>query len=93
LSSVQATTVAFGLLELARNPAFQEKLRAEIQDALGTSAVAYDGMPLLNAFIKVKWHEAQILNDNSSTTGNDQTLPSSANIRPDCSTRHDDPAD
>ncbi|KAJ7362513.1 cytochrome P450 [Mycena albidolilacea] len=49
-----ANTIAWGLLELAKNPAFQEKLRAEIQDALGTSAgaVAYDGMPLLNAFIK-----------------------------------------
>ncbi|KAJ7890169.1 cytochrome P450 [Mycena olivaceomarginata] len=49
-----ANTIAWGLLELAKNPAFQEKLRAEIQDALGASAgaVAYDSMPLLNAFIK-----------------------------------------
>ncbi|KAF8175963.1 cytochrome P450 [Mycena galopus ATCC 62051] len=49
-----ANTIAFGLLELARHPNFQEKLRGEIHSALGTrqEAVPYDGMPLLNAFIK-----------------------------------------
>jgi len=49
-----ANTIAFGLLELARHPDFQEKLRAEVHSALGTSSgsVSYDNMPLLNAFIK-----------------------------------------
>jgi hypothetical protein len=42
--------MVFGLLELARNPEFQEKLRAEIHSSSGT--VSYDSMPLLNAFIK-----------------------------------------
>ncbi|KAJ7804509.1 cytochrome P450 [Mycena olivaceomarginata] len=70
-----ATTVAFGLLELARNPAFQEKLRAEIQDALGTSAVAYDGMPLLNAFIKetIRLYPALPISDRIAVQ--DTTIP------------------
>jgi hypothetical protein len=43
-------------VELSRAPGFQEKLRAEIHSTLGytrSTEVAYDGMPLLNAFIKV----------------------------------------
>ncbi|KAJ7362526.1 cytochrome P450 [Mycena albidolilacea] len=70
-----ATTVAFGLLELARNPTFQEKLRAEIQDALGTSAVTYDGMPLLNAFIKetVRLYPALPISDRIAVQ--DTTIP------------------
>jgi hypothetical protein len=42
-------------LELARNPEFQAQLRNEIHSMLGTgvAAIAYDSMPLLNAFIKV----------------------------------------
>ncbi|KAF7335030.1 Cytochrome P450 [Mycena venus] len=49
-----ANTIAFALLELARHPDFQEKLRDEIHSALGTSQGAgpYDSMPLLNALIK-----------------------------------------
>ncbi|KAF7358155.1 Cytochrome P450 [Mycena venus] len=49
-----ANTTAFALLELARHPDFQEKLRAEIYSGLATSrgTVNYDSMPLLNAFIK-----------------------------------------
>ncbi|KAJ7643402.1 cytochrome P450 [Mycena polygramma] len=49
-----ANSVAFGLLMLARLPAFQESLRAEIHSTLvaGTRKVGYDGMPLLNALIK-----------------------------------------
>ncbi|KAJ7238128.1 cytochrome P450 [Mycena haematopus] len=49
-----SNTLAFGLLELARNPEFQEKLRAEIHSFLGTASgtLVYDTMPLLNAFIK-----------------------------------------
>jgi cytochrome P450 len=51
----QANSIAFGLLELARQPDLQEKLRGEINSFLGANArnVTYDNMPLLNAFIKV----------------------------------------
>jgi cytochrome P450 len=55
-SRFQANTLSFGLVELSRAPEFQEKLRAEIQSTAGvtrSAEVAYDGMPLLNAFIKV----------------------------------------
>ncbi|KAJ7635192.1 cytochrome P450 [Roridomyces roridus] len=47
-------TLAFGLLELARNPIFQDSLRTEIHSTLtkGGSDVVYNNMPLLNAFIK-----------------------------------------
>ncbi|KAJ7930607.1 cytochrome P450 [Mycena leptocephala] len=37
---ITANTMVFGLLELARNPEFQEKLRAEIHSSSGT--VSYD---------------------------------------------------
>ncbi|KAJ7355268.1 cytochrome P450 [Mycena albidolilacea] len=50
-----ANTTCFALLELARAPDFQEKLRAEIHATMGsarTSGAAYDSMPLLNALIK-----------------------------------------
>ncbi|KAJ7506145.1 cytochrome P450 [Mycena galericulata] len=49
-----ANTMALGLLELASHPDFQNQLRAEIHSTLGGSHsdVAYDNMPLLNAFIK-----------------------------------------
>jgi cytochrome P450 len=50
-SLFQANTLAFGLLELARNPEFQEKLREEVNTRQGN--VGYDSLPLLNAFIKV----------------------------------------
>ncbi|KAJ7243218.1 cytochrome P450 [Mycena rebaudengoi] len=45
-----ATTLAFGLLELRRNPEFQQKLREEFNYRQGD--VGYDSLPLLNAFIK-----------------------------------------
>jgi len=47
-------TLTFGLLELARHPEFQDKLRTEIHSALGVGSgnIAYDSIPLLNAFIK-----------------------------------------
>ncbi|KAF7350002.1 Cytochrome P450 [Mycena venus] len=49
-----ANALAFGLLELARHPEFQEKLRAEVNSSLilGSHSMAYDSIPLLNAFIK-----------------------------------------
>ncbi|KAJ6523456.1 cytochrome P450 [Mycena vulgaris] len=49
-----ANTIAWALLELARNPDFQGKLRAQVHSASGEGAghVSYDNMPLLNALIK-----------------------------------------
>ncbi|KAF8142227.1 cytochrome P450 [Mycena galopus ATCC 62051] len=50
-----ACTLAFGVLELAKAPEFQDKLRAEIHSTVSRApagTVAYDSMPLLNAFIK-----------------------------------------
>ncbi|KAF7354254.1 Cytochrome P450 [Mycena venus] len=48
-----ANTLAFGLLELARRPDLQNKLRDEIHATIsGSRDAAYDNMPLLNAFIK-----------------------------------------
>ncbi|KAJ7442359.1 cytochrome P450 [Mycena galericulata] len=49
-----ANTLAFSLLELAKNLDLQHRLRAEIHSVVGTGGrnVAYDNMPLLNAFIK-----------------------------------------
>ncbi|KAJ7722618.1 cytochrome P450 [Mycena metata] len=48
-----SNTLAFGLLELARRTELQDRLRDEINSAVSTSGdVAYDNMPLLNAFIK-----------------------------------------
>ncbi|KAJ7865046.1 cytochrome P450 [Mycena olivaceomarginata] len=48
-------TIALGLWKLAKDPKFQEMLRAEIHSSLGEAGHrngAYDEMPLLNAFIK-----------------------------------------
>jgi cytochrome P450 len=53
----QANTIGFGLLELARNPELQKILRAEIHSVVGAAVlgnIAYDRMPMLNAFIKVR---------------------------------------
>ncbi|KAJ6556256.1 cytochrome P450 [Mycena capillaripes] len=50
-----ANTLAFGLLELAKLPELQIQLRDEIHSTFGNAGaggVAYDSMPLLNAFIK-----------------------------------------
>jgi cytochrome P450 len=62
----QANTLVFGLLELARAPRLQDKLRAEIHSTLGDSAadsIAYDSMPFLNAFIKVCVHAVSTKSD------------------------------
>ncbi|KAJ7666358.1 cytochrome P450 [Mycena rosella] len=49
-----ANTLVFGLLELARDSEFQQKLRAEVRAARSTRCpMTYDTLPLLNAFIKV----------------------------------------
>ncbi|KAJ7250349.1 cytochrome P450 [Mycena rebaudengoi] len=50
-----ANTLAWGLRELAAHPEFQDELRNEVHAMLGRTAgtnIAYDSMPLLNAFIK-----------------------------------------
>ncbi|KAK7002333.1 cytochrome P450 [Favolaschia claudopus] len=51
-----ANTLAFGLFELARDSELQQRLRVEIQDALGAAtnptSISYDNLPLLNAVIK-----------------------------------------
>ncbi|KAJ7854150.1 cytochrome P450, partial [Mycena olivaceomarginata] len=49
-----ASTVAFALLELARDADFQDKLRDEIYSSAGSGPrnSVYDSMPLLNALIK-----------------------------------------
>ncbi|KAJ7445501.1 cytochrome P450 [Mycena galericulata] len=49
-----ANTLAFSLLELAKNPDLQTRLRAEIHSMAGEGGrnVASDSIPLLNAFIK-----------------------------------------
>ncbi|KAJ6548578.1 cytochrome P450, partial [Mycena capillaripes] len=50
-----ANTIAFALLELARNPEFQGLLRAEIHSTMSgadNGNIAYDRMPLLNGLIK-----------------------------------------
>ncbi|KAJ7271618.1 hypothetical protein C8J57DRAFT_1226201 [Mycena rebaudengoi] len=54
LIMLAANTLAFGLVELVRDPELQKSLRAEIHAALGTDRhnIAYDSMPLLNGFIK-----------------------------------------
>ncbi|KAJ7732225.1 cytochrome P450 [Mycena maculata] len=49
-----ANTLSFGLLELARHPEFQARLRDEIRSRAGGDGV-YDDMPLLNAFIKARY--------------------------------------
>ncbi|KAJ7889407.1 cytochrome P450 [Mycena leptocephala] len=56
-----ANTLALDLVEHSRAPEFQERLRAEIHSNLGytrSAEVAYDGMPLLNAFVKMYPSEA-----------------------------------
>ncbi|KAJ7232293.1 cytochrome P450 [Mycena rebaudengoi] len=47
-----ANSIAFGLLELARHPEFQEELRTEILSHGNPANEAYENLPLLNAFLK-----------------------------------------
>ncbi|KAJ7248944.1 cytochrome P450 [Mycena rebaudengoi] len=47
-----ANTLAFALCELAKDPDFQVRLRAEINSSLAIESGNYDNLPLLNAFIK-----------------------------------------
>ncbi|KAJ7059764.1 cytochrome P450 [Mycena amicta] len=48
-----SNALAFALLELARDPRFQDELRAEMQSSFHSGErLAYDNMPLLNSLIK-----------------------------------------
>ncbi|KAJ6557050.1 cytochrome P450 [Mycena vulgaris] len=78
-----ANTLAFGLVELARHPHFQDQLRAEIQSNLGTNPhnVPYDSMPLLNAFIKetLRLYPAVALEDRVALA--DAVIPMTEDIK------------
>ncbi|KAJ7209184.1 cytochrome P450 [Mycena pura] len=77
-----ANTLAFGLIELAKNPQFQDSLRAEIHAAVGTgyNNIPYDSMPLLNAFIKesLRMYPAAVLSDRIASE--DMVIPLSESI-------------
>ncbi|KAF8187837.1 cytochrome P450 [Mycena galopus ATCC 62051] len=73
-----ATTLSFGLAELAKAPDFQDKLRAEIHSALGSAGnngVVYESMPLLNAFIKesLRMYPAEAISERVAVE--DTTIP------------------
>ncbi|KAJ7880072.1 cytochrome P450 [Mycena leptocephala] len=86
LSAGQDTTtntIAFGLLELAKNIKFQEMLRAEIDSILGAACpgnVAYDRMPLLNAFIRetLRFYPAETITERIALQ--DTVIPLSESI-------------
>ncbi|KAJ6529787.1 cytochrome P450 [Mycena capillaripes] len=66
-----ANTLAFGLLELAKAPELQAQLRAEIHSIFATAGadgIAYDSMPLLNAFIKelLRFYPAESIPERSA---------------------------
>ncbi|KAJ7854375.1 cytochrome P450 [Mycena leptocephala] len=76
-------TIAFGLLELAKNIKFQEMLRAEIDSILGAACpgnVAYDRMPLLNAFIRetLRFYPAETITERIALQ--DTVIPLSESI-------------
>ncbi|KAJ7196434.1 cytochrome P450 [Mycena pura] len=77
-----ANTLAFGLIELAKNPQFQDSLRVEIHAAFGTDRenIPYDNMPLLNAFIKesLRLYPVEALSDR--TASEDVAIPLSNSI-------------
>ncbi|KAJ7215187.1 cytochrome P450 [Mycena rebaudengoi] len=55
MTASEANTLAFAFRELAKDPQFQQQLRAEISSYIAASPksdLAYNNMPLLNAFIK-----------------------------------------
>ncbi|KAF8202631.1 cytochrome P450 [Mycena galopus ATCC 62051] len=72
-----ATTLSFGLVELAKAPEFQAKLRAEIHSTIGggNDSIAYDNMPVLNAFIKesLRMYPAEAISERMAVE--DTTIP------------------
>ncbi|KAJ7883949.1 cytochrome P450 [Mycena leptocephala] len=78
-----ASTLSFALLELAKAPELQDKLRAEIHSTLGAAragSVSYDSMPLLNALIKetLRMYPATTISDR--TTLEDSVIPLASSI-------------
>ncbi|KAJ6562191.1 cytochrome P450 [Mycena capillaripes] len=78
-----ANTLTFGLLELAKAPELQAQLRAEIHSIFATAGadgVAYDSMPLLNAFIKelLRFYPAESIPERSVNC--DTVIPLADNI-------------
>ncbi|KAJ7764211.1 cytochrome P450 [Mycena metata] len=74
-----ATTLVLGLRELARLPAFQVELRSEITANAGN--IAYDSMPLLNAFIKESLRMFPIFPIDDRIAREDTVIPLSEKIR------------
>ncbi|KAJ7635191.1 cytochrome P450 [Roridomyces roridus] len=72
-----ANTLAFGLLELAQNPEFQDSLRREIHSTRGHGSrdLPYNDMPLLNAFIKETLRLYPITALTERMVGEDTVLP------------------
>ncbi|KAJ7192463.1 cytochrome P450, partial [Mycena pura] len=77
-----ANTLSFGLIELAKNPQLQNSLRAEIHAAIGTDHenIPYDGMPLLNTFIKesLRMYPAEAVSERVASE--DVVLPLSESV-------------
>ncbi|KAJ7627967.1 cytochrome P450, partial [Mycena polygramma] len=76
-----ANTLSFGLIELARNPEFQQELRTEILSSTSGGTVDYDSMPMLNAFIKelLRFHPAGAMQERVAIQ--DTVLPLADGIR------------
>ncbi|KAJ7445528.1 cytochrome P450 [Mycena galericulata] len=79
---IHANTLAFSLLELAKNLDLQHRLRAEIYSMIGAGGriVAYDNMLLLNAFVKeaFRLYPAEAITDRIARE--DMVLPLSKSI-------------
>ncbi|KAJ7198981.1 cytochrome P450, partial [Mycena pura] len=77
-----ANTLSLGLIELAKNPQFQDSLRAEIHAAIGINPenIPYDSLPLLNAFIKetLRMYPAEALSERVALA--DAVLPLSESV-------------
>ncbi|KAJ6516675.1 cytochrome P450 [Mycena vitilis] len=75
-----ANTLAFGLLELAKAPQLQDQLRTEITSSSRADGIAYDSMPLLNAFIKecLRMYPTEAITERSAAR--DTVIPLSASI-------------
>ncbi|KAJ6481549.1 cytochrome P450 [Mycena vitilis] len=76
-----ANTLSWGLIELARNPEFQQELRTEILSSTSGGIVDYDSLPMLNAFIKelLRFHPAGAIQERVAIQ--DTVLPLADGIR------------
>ncbi|KAJ7764225.1 cytochrome P450 [Mycena metata] len=73
-----ATTLVLALRELARLPALQADLRSEI--AANAESLAYDSMPLLNAFIKESLRMFPVVPIDDRIARQDTVIPLSEKI-------------